>query len=700
MKSGFVVNEKYEILGELGRGGMGIVYRARHTMLGRDVAIKVLNQAVTNESAMRAQREGQALANIKHPNLVEMYSLEKGENGQMMLVFDFVEGVPLSTLLAENRLDAADIPALFGQLCAGLQALHAAGFIHRDIKPSNLMISRTADGATPHLTIIDFGLVKATAGEAQKLTSTGAVLGTPLYMSPEQFSGGTVSEQSDNYSAACVLYEMITGRAPFNDESMYVVATMHISQPPPAIPDAIANHKSLDAFFATALAKAPGDRFRTAEQMYDEFRKAVSGLSSVSSTTSGIGTKRKSKSASLKDLLQGNRIKIIASAGGLAAILATAGYLTFVRHDDNPQKLLDRNATESRAQRTINAAQEIKDRGDMSAARNYLAREISELETNYPPGGPEMANLYIMYGYLLILGDDRFPAVDYDRALDANRKAVDLAKQHGTKYLQYQALSCLFKTQDMACLWMDSYSTFHKALALNHYKLSDMSSGDEAAAVHTMERLGKFDEMLRIYQKSILARLNQHGVYPCSIRRDVAQAYLWKNEPKKALELLSQTLYFEDVDINADADDAHIRQRNVPVGLAAAAMVDDDAAYKEYQRLGPKNPFAYLQWTYQVTVPAAAAVREATKHHKAAAEKIIDSIVAAQPQPPPRTEVVHFPQQILPEKQREYLFALFLCKEAAKRLGDTDREAHCANRIKQINYELVKHNCIFPGTFD
>ncbi|MGE5816376.1 MAG: serine/threonine-protein kinase, partial [Acidobacteriota bacterium] len=239
----------YHILGLLGRGGMGEVYRAKDLRLAREVALKVLptDFLADEEHLARFTREAQVLATLNHPNIGAIYGLEES-NGVRALILELVEGPTLADRIARRALSIDEVVGIARQIAQAVEAAHARGIIHRDLKPSNIKVR--ADGTTK---VLDFGLAKALDatpdGQAassvtvtrRAVTGEGIVLGTPAYMSPEQARGQSTDERADIWSFGCVLFEMITGRAPFagNTISDTVAAVLEREPDWRLLPDAM-----------------------------------------------------------------------------------------------------------------------------------------------------------------------------------------------------------------------------------------------------------------------------------------------------------------------------------------------------------------------------------------------------------------------------------------------------------------------------
>src|SRR5580704_17888613 len=219
----------YHILAAIGAGGMGEVYRATDTKLGRQVALKVLpaEMARDPQRLMRFRREARAVAALNHPHIVTIFSVEEAE-GVHFLTMELVEGQPLDRLIPEGGLPAGRIVDIATALAAALAAAHEKGIVHRDLKPANVMV--TGDG---RVKVLDFGLAKelhpynpdGATLTAAGTTEMGVVMGTPAYMSPEQVSGRTLDHRTDIFSLGIILYEMASGRRPFQGGSSFELAT-------------------------------------------------------------------------------------------------------------------------------------------------------------------------------------------------------------------------------------------------------------------------------------------------------------------------------------------------------------------------------------------------------------------------------------------------------------------------------------------
>jgi serine/threonine-protein kinase len=265
---------RYRIHSELGRGAMGVVYRAHDEQLGRPVALKTLymGEDAAAEHAVRFQQEARAAGGLNHPNLVTVYDV--GRDGDWAyLAMELLEGVELRDRLSSSRVSLAMAVDIVRQVALGAGVAHAKGVVHRDIKPANIMLVHGG-----HAKLMDFGIARIPTSDV--ITQTGTILGSPKYMSPEQIAGSDIDHRADIFSLGVVLHEMLTGTTPFNgaDVNQLMYAIGHAE---PAIPSRLNPDVPvvLDLIVAKALAKQPADRYQTAETLAADLLAARSGLS-------------------------------------------------------------------------------------------------------------------------------------------------------------------------------------------------------------------------------------------------------------------------------------------------------------------------------------------------------------------------------------------------------------------------------------
>ncbi|HEU5467551.1 MAG TPA: serine/threonine-protein kinase, partial [Gemmatimonadales bacterium] len=252
---------EYEILAELGRGGMATVYLGHDIALDRKVAIKVMSPALLTGDGMveRFKREARTAASLSHPNIIPIYAVKEGDQ-IVYFVMKFVEGRPLDSIIKETgKLPIQMVQQILQQVGAGLGYAHKRGIIHRDVKPANVMVD-TEGWAV----VTDFGIAKVT--ETKGLTMTGATVGTPSYMSPEQCAAKELTGASDQYSLGVMAYEMLAGKLPFNADSIMAIMYSHFNDPPPPIDEVRPDcPPEIVTAVMRMLAKEPAERFPTVE---------------------------------------------------------------------------------------------------------------------------------------------------------------------------------------------------------------------------------------------------------------------------------------------------------------------------------------------------------------------------------------------------------------------------------------------------
>jgi Protein kinase domain len=278
-----VVVGDYRVEGVLGRGGMAVVYRARHVEHDREVALKVLSGEPTSspEFVERFRREGRMQAALEHPHVVTVYEAGESQHG-LYLAMQLVRGSTLAQLIDERALSAAQALALLGQVGDALDAIHAAGLVHRDVKPQNILVG---DGGDAYLG--DFGLTRI--GGAAGVTAAGGLMGTIPYLAPELIRGGEALPASDRYAFAATLFECLTGTVVYPRPSEAAMLSAHASEPPPEISRRRRElPPGLDPIFARALAKDPGDRRDSARGLVDAVAGVLdsAGLSELGPTPS------------------------------------------------------------------------------------------------------------------------------------------------------------------------------------------------------------------------------------------------------------------------------------------------------------------------------------------------------------------------------------------------------------------------------
>jgi serine/threonine-protein kinase len=283
---GQLIGGRYRVTGVLGEGGMGIVYVGEQQMGStvRKVAIKTLHQHLSKDTSVLARfhRECGTVAQLEHPNTIKFYDFGATEDGTLYIAMEFVEGKPLSTIIeSSGALPPDRVVHIMRQVAGALDEAHEQQIIHRDLKPENIILGKRA-GESDFVKVLDFGIAARTESadraKEQKLTQQGMVLGTPPYMSPEQFTGKALDRRSDIYSLGVMAYEMLTGQLPFEADTPWQWATEHMTAQPRPF-DAVATGGSIPPSMREAimkaLAKDPDKRQATARQFFEELTEGA-----------------------------------------------------------------------------------------------------------------------------------------------------------------------------------------------------------------------------------------------------------------------------------------------------------------------------------------------------------------------------------------------------------------------------------------
>ncbi|MEO5876273.1 MAG: Stk1 family PASTA domain-containing Ser/Thr kinase [Streptosporangiaceae bacterium] len=339
---------RYELDGVIGRGGMAEVYRARDLRLDRIVAIKTLRTDLARDPTFQARfrREAQSAASLNHPSVVAVYDTGEDEiDGQAVpyIVMEYVEGHTLRELIrpesgAERRLLPERALEITDGILRALDYSHRGGIVHRDIKPANVMLTRAHE-----VKVMDFGIARAMSDSAATMTATAQVIGTAQYLSPEQARGERVDARSDLYSAGCVLYELLTGRPPFQGDSPVAIAYQHVREEPippsqldPEIP------RWADNIVLKAMAKDPAHRYQSASEFRADIQRAMQGMqvSSQSTSTMVVGP----------PVAAGTQVMGQVPGGATRAQPAASGYGSGYTTDLPPVQYDDTQAGNRRAQ--------------------------------------------------------------------------------------------------------------------------------------------------------------------------------------------------------------------------------------------------------------------------------------------------------------------------------------------------------------
>jgi tRNA A-37 threonylcarbamoyl transferase component Bud32/tetratricopeptide (TPR) repeat protein len=296
---GKVFAERYVIDSVLGLGGMSIVYKATHKLMNRTVAIKMLKRKLLEEVVLleRFKVEAQSASSLSHQHIITIYDFGVTSDGEPYLVMDCLEGESLKELIDRSGAVLVEqAVSIFKQICDGLDAAHKKGIIHRDLKPANVVLLKNADDSY-QVKLVDFGIAKVLPQEgqqAQHLTQTGEVFGSPIYMSPEQCLGKQLDIRSDLYGLGCLMYETLCGKPPFLGTSFLETMNKHVGEPPQPMSEVAPSRMvppELEAIVLQCMAKDPAERFASAGELRDHL--AAFSMSLPGGTSTNLGTAAK-----------------------------------------------------------------------------------------------------------------------------------------------------------------------------------------------------------------------------------------------------------------------------------------------------------------------------------------------------------------------------------------------------------------------
>ena len=372
LKPGDIIADRYRVVAPIGRGAMGMVYRAEHVQISKVLAIKLLHPELQQnpENVARFHREAESASRLNHPNTVHVFDFGRTESGSLYLVMEYVDGDDLAKILVKDGpMPFGRVAYLCAQVAGSVEDAHAAGIVHRDLKPENIVISEGRDGETAK--VLDFGLAKLFAGTVEtQVTSAGTIVGTPYYMSPEQIHGQDLDGRSDVYALGAIMYECVVGKPPFEAPNPVGVLSKHLSEEPlrPSARSPLSVPAEADEIILRCLEKDPDDRYQTAEEVRQaliEYLTAVGSgdwrLSRVGQAPFGSGERRVDGVDSLfkpKRRLGWLILLFLLVGGGVAAL-----------------QLAMRGPSESEPNHTPRDATPLPENTEMQA---YLGQRVSE----------------------------------------------------------------------------------------------------------------------------------------------------------------------------------------------------------------------------------------------------------------------------------------------------------------------------------
>jgi tRNA A-37 threonylcarbamoyl transferase component Bud32 len=330
LSPGSIIDGKFEIVSFVGEGGMGSVYTARHMVIGRNVALKLLREHLINEpeKIARFRNEARVLSELDHPNIVAVHAVGIAESGQPYMAMDIVSGESLDEMIKRRGyIPQAETLLILEQVCQALGYSHSKQVVHRDIKPSNIIISNGDAGVSVKL--VDFGIAKMLASKELQLTQTGMAIGSIFYLSPGQMEGRAADAGSDIYSLGCTAYEMLTGMPPFASDNAFEVALKKQAQDLPPLaeanPEATFDPR-LQQIIDTMLKRDPAQRYSSIDQLVEDLRL----LKAAQPLAFAVPTDNVRKHSSI---FGAKRVLIIASA---LSIIGAVSYMLVVRTQQAP----------------------------------------------------------------------------------------------------------------------------------------------------------------------------------------------------------------------------------------------------------------------------------------------------------------------------------------------------------------------------
>ncbi|MDZ4834140.1 MAG: serine/threonine-protein kinase [Candidatus Melainabacteria bacterium] len=326
-------HEQYLALEEIGRGGMGVVYKCSDRKMGRSVAVKVIGWNLSDTDTIRFHKEAKALAKLQHPNILSVLHFGHSDDDSLFLVMELLTGQSLSSLIDSGILPRfEEALCIFLKICDGLAHAHKKDVLHRDIKPSNIFVERTTSGDINTI-ITDFGLAKLLT-EDQRLTQTGVSLGTPAYMSPEQAAGKTVDERSDIYSLGCLMFEVLTGEQPFQSGNVTGLMLKQVNEPPPRLSDVAPDRnypEEMEEILAKCLAKNPDERYSEISELKNDIHNLKNNSVIVyAQIDSGSEGSQSDSAAKMNEFLRTGVQQSTPRARAGKAVVVTSGLLLLI----------------------------------------------------------------------------------------------------------------------------------------------------------------------------------------------------------------------------------------------------------------------------------------------------------------------------------------------------------------------------------
>ncbi|HEY9870795.1 MAG TPA: serine/threonine-protein kinase, partial [Candidatus Obscuribacterales bacterium] len=545
---GTVLADHYKIISLIGTGGMSAVYKARHQLIDRVVAIKVLHSHLVSQATTlkRFQQEANAVSHLSHPHIIAIHDFGISAQAQPYLIMDYLEGTSLSDVLEKEislPLDRA-LP-IFLQICDALDHAHKHGVVHRDMKPSNVML--LTNGPHPDFVkIVDFGIAKLmpTADtEGQHLTKTGEVFGSPLYMSPEQCMGQPLDARSDVYSMGCVMYETLVGRPPFHGNNVLETMYMRLSEPPKpfsALRPDLKIPAAIESVVMTAMASEPAERFQSMHELKQQLELARLGYDRRRALQLIIPR----ATGSVKRLLrktQSRRAKIIVALSAL--LIVVSGALVWKMMSGTPSTAAEKQALQNELtwMQYEREGQTLLDQGNYAEAEKKLraavelAEQFGETDSRLSTSLEMLANLYREQnrdGEADEIGEriariaEQHPEHEVRREASNLNQLVDLTLTlvpkvlHKEDWASYKKLTHKLSHLANLCIEQKEYARAEELLK-KELEIESKTRGERTAEVAlTLTNLaslyhinqGKYDKAEPLYKKALEIRIQVFGL--------------------------------------------------------------------------------------------------------------------------------------------------------------------------------------------
>jgi serine/threonine protein kinase/tetratricopeptide (TPR) repeat protein len=632
---GTTLADKYQIMEKLGSGGMGLVYKAKHLLMKRLVALKLmLPQFAASATALkRFRQEAQAASHLNHPNILKVYDFGVTPQGLPYLVMDLLEGTNLSAeLTTRNFLPVGRALNIFVQTCSALSHAHQKGVIHRDLKPGNIMMVEY-DGQSDVVQIVDFGMAKILTdmdGDTEELTKTGEVFGSPMYMSPEQCMGRELDARSDIYSLGCVMYRTLTGKPAVAGASAMECFNKHATAVPASFADVAPElmlPPSLEAIVFKAMAKEIEDRHESMADLREQLMYELSLLSEISSSMPA-GTVR----AYVPPQLEASQPQAPApgqpyvensgiDVSSIAARIANQSSNSIMHKDESPTQLSSMSISNIEA----NSVTQTQFQPSPKAARKGLVwASIAGIVlvagaaamTMTPKAAEKPAVVVEKDGYadLVRQGQSSFDHGDYTEALKKFKVALEKARSSGDYEQVADARMALGRTYVETQQFDEAQKQFQEILKIRESE-KKLQALDATEAMNELGKIyrsrGQYAQAQQFFNRALSIRKGYTGADHAAVAEtlaDLGNLALAQKQFKKASDLLSQA---ESV-ASSTQGLADINQANIfsAIGQAYQLQGKLDKATTYYEKalaireknLNPDNPAIADTLTYLGTL--------------------------------------------------------------------------------------------------